>query len=484
MFRAICLVLPCFLVFGPLKTVAQKENEGDVTGPRRPNIVIFLIDTLRADRLGVYGYERPTSPNIDALAEEGVCFTRADSAAPWTLPSVVSMMTSKYPVEHQVITDGREIRASDPVLAERLKVLGYATASFYANQYAGDASGMTRGFDHAELVTHTGGYQVRKFLDGRKRDKPFLLYIHNVEPHNPFELRVDKQYIAPFGEVDFSNRLKVLDLYIAYRAATRIPKDGGEDTSDRQADMLKELRALKADTIDTLYDASVRLADERVGEVVAALREAGDWDNTLFLLVSDHGEEMGEHGGWQHDQSVYPELVHVPFILRFPGNRFGGQRRDEPVTLVDVMPTLLDWLGDSDWTEGLSGISQIPSISGDVAARARFEREIRHTAQRVNVKKYYRPFKEGRGDVNAVMHQGPWKAIWNAELSTLELYNVLDDPGNRHNVAPEHPVLVAEFRSAVQSRFGSLAIEGFQAPGGTWELTPDQIENLKTLGYL
>lgn len=466
------------------QATANRAPSADEVSDTRPNIVLFMIDTLRADRLGVYGYDKPTSPHIDALAEESVLFTRADAAAPWTLPSIISMMTSRHPAEHGVVVEGPRIPEDQPVLAEQLMALGYDTVSYYANEYAGRSSGMTRGFDQAELVRYTDKEKVEEYLDSRTGTDPFFLYIHNVEPHNPFDLQVSQDYLEPFGEVGFPDRLRMLELYSKFRAATRAKQQEGKDTTAEQAAMLEELQAMKDATIDPLYDASVRLADARAGEVIQALRDAGEWDNTLFILLSDHGEEMGEHDGWQHDQSVYPELVHVPFLIRFPGGAFAGQQRPEPVTLVDLIPTVLDWLGAPEPADGYSGVSLLPAITGGDDSGERLVDMGRFTAQRINLKKYYRPFKEQRGDINIVFHEGPWKAIWNVEPNTIELYHVPDDPDNMNNVAGDHPERVTRFRAAFEEHFGPLHLEQFRHTNDEWELSPEQEENLKTLGYL
>lgn len=460
--------------------LAARDQEDAATA--RPNIVLFVIDTLRADRLGVYGYDKPTSPHIDALAKESVRFARADSPAPWTLPSIVSMMTSTYPIEHRVVASGQAVDPSLPVLASYLKGLGYTTTSFYANEFAGDSTGMTRGFDRAELVHHTGKSRMASFLEARSDSAPFFLYIHNVEPHNPFELRVSEQYIEPFGAVSYSNRLKMLDLYTEFRNTTKSAQRNREAGSEKQAALLEKLHAMKSSTIDTLYDASVRLADARVGEVIEALKRAGAWDNTLFILVSDHGEEMGEHGGWQHDQSVYPELVHVPFIMKFPGRLHAGQVRPEAVSLLDLMPTVLDVLGALPESETMRGTSLLPAILE--AAPTPPKTQTRLTAQRINISKYYRPFKVQRGDINIVLHHGPWKAIWNVEHDSVELYNVTEDPANHKNVANGHPELVRMLRDAARERFGDVTLEDFKQTGERRPLAPDQRKNLEALGYL
>ena len=151
----------------------------------RVNVVVFVIDTLRADRLGVYGHSRPTSPSIDALGADGVVFDHAYAPAPWTLPSVASLMTSTFPCEHGLIVDGDRIGGEVALLAQRMRAAKYATASFHANPYAGRMTGLERGFETSELRGNTGAVRVEEWLDGIQ-DAPFFLYIHNMEPHDPY----------------------------------------------------------------------------------------------------------------------------------------------------------------------------------------------------------------------------------------------------------------------------------------------------------
>jgi len=451
--------------------------------PPAPNVVIFLIDTLRADRLGAYGHTKATSPHIDALAREGLLFEQAYAPAPWTLPTVVSLFTSTFPCEHGVLVDGQRAAPSMVTLALRLKSAGFVTASFHANPYAGPASGMDAGFDDVELVEAVTGAMVEEWL-ATCGDKPFFLYIHNIEPHDPFV--APQRLIEQFGEVSPEQCREIGTRLLDYRTLTRVDFKlgnplGTTDNTEEQVAALERIAEFRSE-IDVLYDAAVRFSDERVGQVVHALKQYGFWDNTLFLLLADHGEELGEHGGWQHDQSVYEELVHVPLIVRRPRSVGAGGRINSVVSLVDVMPTILDFAGLTEGCSNCSGVSLRPFWS---AVPVRDETTVSIPSMRWNRKKYFRPHKERRGDLNVVVRMGEWKGIFNAESRTLELYDLGEDGREQRDLAAQHPELVEAFRLDAREWLNACAerAKGNAAPL-TGTLNEAQLERLKSLGYV
>ncbi|MGI9432180.1 MAG: sulfatase-like hydrolase/transferase, partial [Myxococcota bacterium] len=191
------------------------------------DVVIFMIDTLRADHVGAYGYARETTPNIDAFAAEGVLFERAYAPAPWTLPSVVSLMTSTFPCEHGVVLDGQQISPALVPLAEHLRMRGFATASFHANSYAGAISGLDRGFDVSEARDYTDGERVGGWLDEVGPDRPVFLYVHNIEPHTPYK--------APSAEAERFAPVTVLARHDVNRLLGRFQGLGRVDWSKGRA---------------------------------------------------------------------------------------------------------------------------------------------------------------------------------------------------------------------------------------------------------
>jgi len=448
-------------------------------------VVIFLIDTLRADRLGVYGYPHDTSPRIDALTSEAVVFEEAHSPAPWTLPSVVSLMLSAPLCEHNVLHDRQRIDDAAVPLAARLGRIGYATASFHVNPYAGRLSGLDRGFDLSRLVRRqNNGARVAKWLRTLEEGRPFFLYLHNTEPHQAFAAK-DRHLEALGYDVPEAVREELGELVQQYRRLTR--RDfvrrqplGTTDNTEEQRRILERL-AEHREHFSQLYDAQVRAADRKVGTVVDHLRKLGVWEETLFVVVSDHGEEMYEHGGWLHDQSAYQELVRVPLVVKFPGGVFAGERIEQPVTLLDLLPTIMDVLGRPELAEDSRGASLLPVIRGD--AGGEWGGEARVTSIRHNRKKYYRPFKEARGDLNVVVVDGRWKGIYNQEVPSFELYDLESDPGERRSLADEEPARTRSMLAAARNYY-QRCLDRQRAAADVEELEPEEAEALKSLGYL
>jgi len=446
----------------------------------RPNIVVYVIDTLRADRLGVYGYDRPTSPAIDELAREGIVFDRAYSAAPWTLPSVASILTSLPPCAHGVVVDGRRLAPSLTTWAERLRGTGYATASFYANPYAGKLSGLDRGFAKSEEAA-PGGKGVALWLAQRPPD-PFFLYLHSVEPHSPYEPTLPVVAGTSIRRVPARIRREVNDLLGEYRALTRADwsagrKPGETDTSTDQ-DLVMAKLAKRRGAIRNLYDGDVREADENLGSVVRALKEAGIWDDTIFAVTSDHGEAFGDHVGWQHDQSLYEELVRVPLVIHLPGNRFAGRRVPEPVSLLDLLPTLIEAAGTSAALEDAPGDSFWSWLVDGSAPGPRVVRSYRE-----NLKKYYAPFKRARGDRNVAWVEGDWKAIWNAEPGSLELYELSTDPHEKRDRSALEPARARAMGEAARRWLAECTPpEGAEAPPAPMD--EEALRRLRQLGYV
>jgi arylsulfatase A-like enzyme len=446
------------------------------------NIVIFLIDTLRADRLGVYGYgRRPTSPRIDALAAESVVFEQAYAPAPWTLPTVMSLLTSTFPCEHNVLHNRQQLGDSFEPLAVRLKPLGYATINLYANPFAGPGFGLERGYDFSEQG-ETDGARVEQVLD-RYLTTPFFLYIHNVEPHNPYEYRLT-------GAEDFRDipnamrkRLRALNNY--YRKLTRVDFTNKQPpgTTDNTAEQDQVLAALRShlDDYNELYDAAVRVADQRLGSVIDVLKSRKLWDDTLFIVLADHGEEMFEHGGWLHDQSVYDELMRVPLIVRFPRGEHGGGRVGSSVSLVDVLPTVCDYLQEPGLSQGMRGRSLMPLVRAEEPDEGD---AFTIPGMRMNRKKYYRPWRESRGDTNVVIRRGQWKGIWNVELDSFELYDQSSDPREQRDRSAEDAELVSQMLDAARAWYVECGTNAAATREIDEEMDPKTREWLIKLGYI
>lgn len=281
-----------------------------------PHVIVYLIDCLRADHVGAYGYPRPTTPHIDALARDGVVFEQAWACASWTKPSVACLFTGQPGVVHGARTIDDALDPGVPTLAEAFGAAGYETAAFVDNPFVStEVFGLTRGFDRVG----------RALVAPRKR---------NINSLEGDALRLHRT-LMPWLEARAKERYFLyahsIDLHAEYRPRppwTRLFAHGSGPPRDLD-----------------LYDAELRANDEAFGALVAWLKAHGLYDRTLIVVTADHGEQFGERGAWRHGHTLDQGLLHVPLIVKPPGAPRRGRRVREPVTLVDLAPTLLDLAG-------------------------------------------------------------------------------------------------------------------------------------------
>ena len=331
-----------------------------------PNVLLLSIDTLRADRLGCYGYTRGTSPHLDRLVAEGTLFEWAYSSAPWTLPSYASLFTSLLPADHRAgVVSEREARfGTDDVapkkttellrpdvgtLAEAARSAGWRTAGFYCNPYIGASAGVDRGFDR--WVRYQSGAKAGVDLaqawiaDNAKQ--PWLAFVHLIDPHMPYAPP------APYDERFAGTKVEDLPAWPPSLGALRAQAD-------------ENLRRLCSD----LYDGEIAYADAQLGRLLEALRVSGELDNTVVILHSDHGEEFWEHGGCDHGHALHEELLRVPFAIVWPG-RVPAQRIATRVRTLDLYPTLAELLGWQAPHALADGVSLVPLLQGSASAHDR-----------------------------------------------------------------------------------------------------------------
>lgn len=463
-------------------------GEARSTARAAPNVVLYMIDTLRRDRLGVYGYEHPTSPHMDALAGESVVFDHCYAPAPWTLPSVVSMLTSTYPVDHKVLVFGQQIGEGLTPLAEHMERMGYRTAAFVSNPYGGRASGLDRGYDHFERdEKYVDAVFIGKWLEKSASAEPFFIYVHTTEPHRPYS--APAELVGRFGRVDeqsqetIEKQLDVLGELGREDFENQRPL-GTTDNSARQLEIIEALAKYEK-PMEVLYNSGVAWADENVGRVIEMLKGRGLWEDTLLIVVSDHGEEFYEHGRLLHHQSLYDELIRVPMVWRFPGGEFGPSRVSMPASLIDIMPTLFDYLGHPKLAAECLGNSVFGAIEGAPQER---QREFFVSSVRMNRSRYFKPLKESRGDFNVSVIHGEWKGIWNIEPDTFELYDRATDPGETTDVSARHPAMAKTMWESAREWLGQRPVLGGATKSGdaldVSDLDPETLKRLRTLGYV
>ncbi len=306
--------------------------------PSPPNILLIVVDTLRADRLGSYGNDRGLTPFLDELAERGILFRNAYAPCSWTCPSVASLMTSRYPSQHRVSDFESVLGADELSFAEVLGTANYVTGGFSANFRLSRAQGYAQGFRtwHTDETTEKlRAPELRRFVQRWLRNNPqtpTLLYLQYMEPHAPY---------APPEP---------------YR--TRFRRAGGavEDETATRKLVQREWDDLSSDEVTllaSLYDGEVASLDAELRLLFGDLEQQGFLANAVVVVTADHGEEFREHGLLIHGLQLYDESVRVPLIVLAPGYR-GGRVVDEPVSLIDIAPTLVE----------LAGLPRQPSFEG------------------------------------------------------------------------------------------------------------------------
>ena len=406
---------------------------------RAPNLVVITLDTTRADALGLHGQQRPTSPEIDAMAREGTAFMSALASAPLTLPSHATIFSGKHPYAHGVRSNmGYVLSDANVMLAEILRGRGYRTSAEVATDVLRRETGIDQGFDtyrgpkepgvelkrvkvkgSNEIVTRpirTGSDITRKGIEfiRANRDRKFFLWLHYFDAHQPWIVPVEHR--------------------------NRIP--------------------------DSLYHAAVAYEDELVGRILSTLEEFGLRDNTLVVLTADHGEGLGEHGEETHSYFVYDTTMHVPLVFWGPKNIPRGRSHTDVVRTADIFPTILEFLGFSP-PRDIQGVSLLPLITGRVES--------------VSLLGYGESFEAasffGLSPIRFV-RDGRWKYIHKVNP---ELYDVETDPHELTNRNSERP----EIASRLRGRLEELLEDSPARPAdSTMQIDPEMQARLQALGYV
>jgi arylsulfatase A-like enzyme len=351
-------------VHGWRALVEQRTSAGLPAPPEgAPNVLLIVLDTVRAQSLGLYGYKRPTTPRLERLAANGVVFQRAISTASWTLPSHATMFTGRY-LHELSTTYERALDATYPTLAEAFRDSGYATAGFVANvSYCARHFGLARGFTHYEDFPISAGqvvlsgtltrkladwYAVRRltrfydywnrqpaelinehFLDwlSRRAGRPFFAFLNYFDAHTPYLPP------RPFETMFGPRRLHDYQRHVRQRQFDC-------DWLDRH-----KLSPAERQSENDAYDGAIAYMDQQLGLLLAELEKRGELNNTLVVITADHGEHFGEHGLYFHGNSLYLPLLHVPLVVLFPGKLPAGVRVDRAISLRDLAATVVDVAG-------------------------------------------------------------------------------------------------------------------------------------------
>jgi arylsulfatase A-like enzyme len=429
------------VAWGPVVLASPREEPAE-----RPNILFILVDTLRYDRLTPYGYARQTSPEIQRrLADRGAVVVNAYSQAPWTLPSVVSFMTGRYPGELL----GKEMAAyaipqSQVPMAERMAALGYQTGGFIANPTMHAGAGFGRGF-RTFYAPPADIDWMRKHADELNRHavpwlrahqrRPFFLYVHYIDPHDPYQNPDMIDGRSPFlpGYTGPVAGDWIHGIYI-----------GRLQLRDPRRDIAH---------INALYDSEVRYVDARVGELLRALDRAV-LGETLVVLTADHGEELHDHGGWKHGQTLYEEQIHVPLIWRWDGRIPARSRLGGTVQLVDLLPTLIA-AAEGRREPAWDGADLLPALTRrqPPPRRPAFSEGLSggplRAAAVLDGRKLFVFNREEPFQPPDPLQSHLWRTDL-GRLQRLELYDLARDPAERRNLAAPGPPEVARLAPAIE----------------------------------
>ena len=419
---------------------------------RPDNVILIVVDTLRADHLGFYGYDRPTSPGLDRWARQGVIFEQAFSTSPWTLPTFGSILTGLSPSEH-----GAGARAQDsgkrwkrapllesiPTLTDVLHDEGWQTAAIVSNPFLREHFGLARGFDSydyergrtADAVVDRSLQTLDELQGGR-----FFLMIHLIDPHLPY--RAPRGFRGRFSEVD-----------------------GGKEIGVSRKEIIAELDELSESDRQRIvdrYDEEIAFVDQELSRFFEQLKTRGLFDNSLLIFTSDHGEELFEHGEFEHGHAMYQELLRVPLVIWESSLEPG--RQDAPFSLVDLPQTAYRAVRGEP-ALALSGVSHWDAIrAGRYAPKGPLlaENTLWTSEQKALIR-------------------WPYKLIIHEKSGQRELFDLSHDPLEKSDLSTEQSDLADRLEKALRDQLASSEVGPVRE---SLEISDETEAELRSLGYL
>jgi arylsulfatase A-like enzyme len=420
------------------------------------HIVLIIVDTLGAGRLSTYSSDGAPSPVINKLAQEGVLFANAYSAAPWTKPSVSTILTGKMPFAHGVTGLNSKLADAAQTVAEIMQARGRATGAIVSHVQLDTKYGFSQGFDtfvnvnkyapHRAVVAKDVSDHAIKWL-ADKGDQPFFLMLHYFDPHYNYIHHEDFDLSSGYdGPITSGMSIRTLR------------KISGQFTQNDIEHMRK------------LYLEEISYTDHHIGRVLESLNRPGLRNNTLVIFAADHGEELMERGFIGHTRSLYSELTHIPLIFWLPGV-FNPARVETPVSQADILPTLLTLFKDSPMDAGLHGASLAQTLRTGVEPAGRSILSEVTFQSSSHVKDAHK----------TSVVQWPHKLIHDRPTDTWELYDLQDDPRELHDLWPERAkdfaLMADKIRDYEKQTTSSALNEGV-------ELNKEEVKQLESLGYM
>ncbi|NLF64146.1 MAG: sulfatase [Chloroflexi bacterium] len=520
----------------------------------RPDIIFIVLDTQRADRLGTYGYDATLTPHLDRWAAEGAVFEQAIAPAQWTIPSHASMFTGRYPTAHQVLQSNKALTPDLPHLAELLRAAGYDTIGFCNNPLVGILNnGFKRGFNRFYnyggafpslpeqssplpwplnhlLASYTQflrriSYPIQNFFgrsdlafrlslnawltplwsrfanfkgqnersvgdlvtflqqrEQRPARQPLFLFVNLMETHLPFsppQPFIDR--VAPYFRRD--------------REAREILRRWNREAYRWAAPLAEPLGELEARVLSDLYDAEVAYQDDYLGRLFDTLRERRQRDNTLTVIVGDHGDGLGEHGYMGHAFVAYQELVHVPLLLHWPRRIRAGTREATPVSTRRVFHTMVEAAGRLPEAAGKVSPAEVRSLSFLETLLGRDPEQGRAYAEVYPPLNFVRAIESRQPELlerfrclslRRALVQGPDKLIM-VDGAADELFRLDEDPHELRDLRDSEPEKTQQMAELLERAASSLERQRLSlAAGATLDLDADEglLQQLRALGYI
>lgn len=445
--RSVASALGVVLLTTSCSEPTAEFDSAPLVADAKPNVVLIVIDTLRRDHLSLWGGEWDNTPNLSAFAMEAVRFDRAFSQAPWTTPSIGSLLSSRYPSDLGITSNESRLPAEAELLSEVLQRSGYATGAVVSHTFCGSEWGFDQGFDSFD-ETQAGGHRTIsaqevsdraiQFVDAQ--DRPFFLFAHYFDPHIVYQEHADFSFAS------------------TERGAYEGPVRSGMSLQDiRTARIRRPSRDLRE--VERIYASEIAFTDHHIGKLLEHLRARGIMDDTLVIVTADHGEEFLDHGRWGHAKTLYNEVVEVPLLIRYP--RGEAAVVDQPVGLVDVFPTVLS----------AAGLPPPPSIEGRALQTVRAE-----SARPV----FFETRRNGIDRRGVIV--GDYKWVVDLVKQRQTLFDYQRDPGETEDLSQAKPEIARQLSRLLEEWIATRS--PISSGEQEVELSGEERERLEALGYL
>ncbi|MBI5186303.1 MAG: sulfatase [Nitrospinae bacterium] len=437
-----------FVLYGCSETVA-------------PNVILITVDTLRPDHLSCYGYPRRTSPNIDKIASQGILFENVVAQSSWTLPSVASILTSRFPGELRMVNSFSKFRDESLRIATILQEREFYTAAFISGGLISASRGFDKGFNtftdivgRAEVINS----HVFKWLN-QKRDKPFFLWVHYFDVHSDYDAPppFDKRFDETFSDLKIGRTDYLLNVI----------KNG------------LKLPPAEISKIKLLYDREILYTDHHIGKLLERLRKKQVLDNSILIIGADHGEEFMEHSKMGHSFTLYDEVVKVPLIIRYPAKLSKSKKISQQVQNLDILPTILDLISVDFIDFQFRGRSLLPLIEG------KLEMDQFAFSETQPLGEWLKDREEWPNNIFKSLYMirtNKNKLIFDEKNKSWEFFDLAADSGEKFNKYSESITQDNDFKKALLAWKKSLQVKFLV--NEEIEKKQSEIEKLRSLGYI